>query len=94
MNKITIGDKMKISFIKYKTEEIYRIPKAIGLNVEELKEPEEIDNKIQELKEQKYTTIIIPSELASFSEKIYNQYKLCLVFQMLTFIVKEFLKIF
>jgi vacuolar-type H+-ATPase subunit F/Vma7 len=75
MNKITIGDKMKISFIKYKTEEIYRIPKAIGLNVEELKEPEEIDNKIQELKEQKYTTIIIPSELASFSEKIYNQYK-------------------
>ena len=53
---------MKISFIKYKTEEIYRIPKAIGLNVEELKE-------------QKYTTIIIPSELASFSEKIYNQYK-------------------
>ena len=62
MNKITIGDKMKISFIKYKTEEIYRIPKAIGLNVEELKE-------------QKYTTIIIPSELASFSEKIYNEYK-------------------
>ena len=55
MNKITIGDKMKISFIKYKTEEI--------------------DNKIQELKEQKYTTIIIPSELASFSEKIYNEYK-------------------
>ena len=75
MNKITIGDKMKISFIKYKTKEIYRIPKAIGLNVEELKEPEEIDNKIQELKEQKYTTIIIPNELASFSEKIYNQYK-------------------
>ena len=66
---------MKISFIKYKTKEIYRIPKAIGLNVEELKEPEEIDNKIQELKEQKYTTIIIPNELASFSEKIYNQYK-------------------
>ena len=47
----------------------------LGMNIEEIKEPEEIDNKIQELKEQKYTTIIIPNELASFSEKIYNQYK-------------------
>lgn len=65
---------MKISFIKYEKEENYQIPKILGMKVEEIKEPEEIDNKIQELKENKYTTIIIPNELASFSEKI-NKYK-------------------
>ncbi len=66
---------MKISFIKYEKENDYQIPKLLGMNIEKIKEPEEIDNKIQELKEQKYTTIIISNELASFSEKIYNQYK-------------------
>ena len=67
---------MKISFIKYKKEKKdYLIPKAFGINVEELKNPEELDDKIEELKKQNYTTIIIQSELASFSEKIYNQYK-------------------
>lgn len=67
---------MKISFIKYEKEEKnYTIPKALGINIEELKSPEEIDSKLKELKEQNYTTIIIPSELASFSEKIYSQYK-------------------
>ena len=76
MNKISTGDNMKISFIKYEKEEKnYLIPKAFGINVEELKNPEEIDNKIEELKRKNYTTIIIPNELASFSEKISNQYK-------------------
>jgi hypothetical protein len=37
---------MKISFIKY--EKDYRIPKLLGMNIEEIKEPEEIDNKIEE----------------------------------------------
>ena len=39
---------MKISFIKY--EKDYQIPKLLGMNIEEIKEPEEIDNKIEELK--------------------------------------------
>ena len=55
---------MKISFIKY--EKDYQIPKLLGMNIEEIKEPDEIDNKIEELKKQKYTTIVIPNELASF----------------------------
>ena len=36
---------------------------------------EQIDEKIEELKKQKYTTVIIPNELASFSENIINKYK-------------------
>ena len=64
---------MKISFIKY--EKDYQIPKLLGMNIEEIKEPEEIDNKIEELKKQKYTTIVIPNELASFSQDIINKYK-------------------
>ena len=66
---------MRVSFIKYEKEKNFRIPKLIGMNVEEIKEPEQIDEKIEELKNQKYTTIIIPNELASFSEKIISKYK-------------------
>ena len=39
---------MKVSFIKYEKENDYQIPKLLGMNIEEIKEPEEIDNKIQE----------------------------------------------
>lgn len=66
---------MKISFIKYEKEEKYQIPKILGMNIEQIKEPEQIDEKIEELKKQKYTTIVISDELASFSEKIINKYK-------------------
>lgn len=66
---------MKISFIKYEKEEDFPIAKLFGINVEEIKEPEQIDDKIEELKNQRYTTIIIPNELASFSENIISKYK-------------------
>lgn len=66
---------MKLSFIKYEKEESFQIPKLFGMNVEEIKEPEQIDEKIEELKKQNYTTIIIPNELASFSENIISKYK-------------------
>lgn len=64
---------MKVSFIKY--EKDYQLPKILGMNIEEIKKPEEIDNKIEELKKQKYTTIVIPNELASFSQDIIGKYK-------------------
>ena len=35
---------MKASFIKY--EKDYQLPKLLGMNIEEIKEPEEIDNNI------------------------------------------------
>ena len=66
---------MKISFIKYEKEKDFKIPKLFGMNVEEIKAPEQIDEKIEELKKQKYTTVVIPNELASFSENIINKYK-------------------
>ena len=66
---------MKISFIKYKNEKNFQIPKLFGMNVEEIKEPEEIDKKIEDLKKQNYTTVIIPNELASFSEDIISKYQ-------------------
>lgn len=66
---------MKVSFIKYEKEKDYQLPKLLGMNIEEIKEPEEIDNKIEELKRQKYTTIVIPNELASFSQDIISKYK-------------------
>lgn len=66
---------MKISFIKYEKQENYRIPKILGMHIEEVKEPEEIDKKIQELKNKEYTTIIMPNELASFSSDIISKYQ-------------------
>ena len=67
---------MKISFLKYKKDlESYKIPKGFGMDVFEIENPEQIDNKIEELKNNNYTTIFIPSELASFSEKLINDYK-------------------
>lgn len=66
---------MKISFIKYEKEQNYQIPKLLGMNIEEIKKPEQIDEKIEQLKKEKYTTIVIPNELASFSENIINKYK-------------------
>ena len=66
---------MKISFIKYEKEENYFVPKLFGMNVAEIKVPEEVDKKIEELKNKNYTTIVISNELASFSEKIINKYK-------------------
>lgn len=67
---------MKISFIKYKKDlDSYKLAKGIGMDVFEIDKPEDIDKKIEELKEQKYNTIFIPNNLASFSEEIFSKYK-------------------
>ena len=66
---------MKISFIKYEKQESYQIPKMLGMHIEEVKEPEDIDKKIEELKNKEYTTIIMTNELASFSSDIINKYQ-------------------
>ena len=67
---------MKISFIKYeKDNKDFNIPKLIGMNVIEIHEPEEVDFKIEELRKQKYTTVVISNELASFSQNIIDKYK-------------------
>ena len=44
---------MKISFVKYEKESNYQIPKLLGMKVEEIQEPEEIDETIKNLKKEK-----------------------------------------
>ncbi len=67
---------MKISFLKYyKDKDSFNMLKKIGMNVIEVREPEQIDSIIENLKQEKYTSIVIQDELASFSEDIINKYQ-------------------
>lgn len=67
---------MKISFIRYKNNnQNYKVAKGFGMDVYDIEDPEQIDSQIEKLKAQNYTTIIIPDELASFSENIVSKYK-------------------
>ena len=67
---------MKISFLKTTGDkESYKVAQGFGMDIFEIDDPERVDSKIQELKQAKYTTIFIPSDLASFSENIIKQYQ-------------------
>lgn len=67
---------MKVSWIKYeKDDQSFRMAEALGFNVLRLEEPENTDKTINELINQKYKTIIISDEIASFSEDIIKKYK-------------------
>ena len=50
-------------------------PKKLGMPVYELEDLEKIDEKISELYNENYTTIIISNEVASFSQDIISKYK-------------------
>ena len=67
---------MKISFIKYKKDEnSFRFVKGFGFDVYELDKPENIDEQIEQLRQKKYTTIVISNELASFSDDLLAKYR-------------------
>lgn len=67
--------KMKSAFIKYsKDKKSFNFFKAIGANVIELGNPENIDNEIKNLYKNNYRTIILTNEIASFSEDIIKKY--------------------
>ena len=67
---------MKISFIKTRNDKnSYKMAKNFGMDVFEIQEPEQIDEKIEELKIKNYNTIIITNELASFSQNLIPKYK-------------------
>ena len=67
---------MKISWIKSnKDNSSFKIPKAFGLDVFEIEKLENTDLKIKELVKEKYDTIVISNEVASFSEDIIKKYK-------------------
>ena len=70
------GDYMEIFFIKCEKEsKEYKIPKLLGMNIENIKNPEDIDKKIEEINIKGNSTIVISSELASFSDNIIKKYK-------------------
>ena len=66
---------MKFSWIKYeKDNENFRIPERLGLDVLRLNNPEQVDLKINELIQNRYDTIILSNEIASFSSDIIKKY--------------------
>ena len=67
---------MRISLIKSKKDvQSFNLAKSFGMNVVELEENEEIDEKISELISNDCTNIIITNEVAGFSEDIITKYK-------------------
>jgi len=66
---------MRISCIKYsKDNNSFSFFKAIGANVIELEDLEKTDEELKKLVENKYKTIFISNEVASFSEDIIKKY--------------------
>lgn len=66
---------MKISWIKQeKDNKNFIIAERLGMDVEHLKNPEEVDKKMEELVKKNYDTIILSSEIAGFSEDIIKKY--------------------
>ena len=67
---------MKISYIKFNEDNRdLKLAKGIGIDVFEIKDPEQIDKQIEKLRNEKYDTIVISNELASFSNNLESKYK-------------------
>ena len=66
---------MKISLLKSaKDEKNFKLFENLGFDVYKIQDLEQTDSKIDELIKEKYNTIIISNEVASFSEKIIKKY--------------------
>lgn len=66
---------MKVSWIKYeKDDKNYKLPERLGFDVFKLENPEDTDKKLDELIKDKYNTIFITDEIASFSSNIVKKY--------------------
>ena len=66
---------MKISWVKYKNDDVsFKMPERLGFDVFKLEEPEKTDDKIKELINKRYDTIIVTNEIAGFSEDIVKKY--------------------
>lgn len=67
---------MKVSWLKSKNDEkSFKIQQHIGFDVYEIDDLEQTDNKIRELVENKYNTIILSNEVACFSSDIIKKYR-------------------
>ena len=66
---------MKLSWIKLtEDDQNFKVPEKLGMHIEYLKAPEQIDEKLAELVKEEYDTIMITNELAGFSEDIIKKY--------------------
>ena len=66
---------MAISWLKSSNDKkSFKVFKNLGMDVYEIKDLEKTDDTIKELVEQKYDTIIISNEVASFSSDIVKKY--------------------
>ena len=66
---------MAISWVKSsKDNKSFKVFKKLGMDVYEIDDLEKTDEKIRELVEQKYNTIVLSNEVASFSEDIIKKY--------------------
>ncbi len=67
--------KMQISWLRASNDnKSFKLFKGLGMDVYDIDDLERTDEKIKELVEQKYRTIVISNEVASFSEDIIKKY--------------------
>lgn len=66
---------MNISWIKDKNEESFSLFKNLGMNVYEIEDLENVDDKIEELINNNCKTIVLSNNIASFSGDIITRYK-------------------
>ena len=70
-----IGENMKISWIKYKDDDSFKLFKNLGMDVYDIDDFDMVDNKLKELVDNNYKTIVLSNEVASFSEDIIKKYR-------------------
>ena len=67
--------KLKISWVKYEKDDVsFKMTERLGFDVFKLSEPEQTDEKLKELINKRYDTIILTNEIAGFSEDIIKKY--------------------
>lgn len=67
---------MKIVWVKNQNDEKnFRLQENLGWEVRKIQDLEEVDQKLEELIQEKYDTIVISNELSYFSENIIRKYQ-------------------
>lgn len=67
---------MKVSWIKYKDDNRnFKVAEKLGMDVFRISDPEQIDNKMEDLVKENYDMIVLSNEMAGFSENIIKKYK-------------------
>ncbi len=66
---------MKISWVRYKEDDSFKLFKNLGMDVYDIENLDTVDDKLKELVDKNYQTIILSNEVASFSEDIITKYK-------------------